>query len=214
MNLESATNDQLWNIIEDDKDCPPHLMKSIILEALDRELFDYLIFNVMERVVNRHMLHTANLDKDDLLQMGRVCIYRGASLYTTGTASFKTYAYHSILNRFLSISAFTRSNKGQALSNAHSLYNDVYEETLPSYTNVEKQVLFKIEWEEAMSKLTDHEKELISCMVRGYTQRELGKYHGVSMTTIMRRLRKAFRKINPSCPKINMQQLLMTRKVV
>ncbi|MCD7034325.1 sigma-70 family RNA polymerase sigma factor [Metabacillus sp. GX 13764] len=220
MRWELATDEQLWTIIQDDRDCPKELLEKVVEEGFARNLFDNLIKHLINKMFDRWS-EQRQFHFQDLIQLGVIGVFHAIKNYQPGKGSFKTFAYMNIKSEFTHLLDKERSEKRKVYENICSIdvqRHDDNDETFKDslidiYANVEKQALSSVFWDEQFEKLGQREKEVLQYFAEGYTLSEMAKFYNLKTTvSLHRQLHRAFNKINPGREKINLKDSgLMTR---
>lgn len=219
--LDKATDDQLWCICQHDRYVPKRLLELIVIEGLNRGLFDWLIKHVMKKII--HNLHSflfeANMSKEELMQIGRTAVYMALKNYSDDRDNtFNTFAFINIKSGFIRVIETNEAEKRKVYKRIKSLDYEVHDDNedneyyyLKDFRHdTEKEALFNIEWEQALSLLNEREKKIIQYLVKGYTLGEMAPFFNIkasSRSYLHRLLHNSFKKINPNAPKIDLHEL-------
>lgn len=182
MKWESATNEQLLTIFNEDIDCPTHLLSGAVTEAFNRKLFNDLIYWIFRNLTKNttRAKDAWSAEDDDILSMGYCGIMNALNRWEPGKTGFKTFAYMNIRTEF------TRTLEQEATQkreiNKHSISYDLelengesYLSLFPSRTNVEKEVIRKMEYEVKMEPLNKEEQTIIELFLEGYKFTEINR---------------------------------------
>ncbi|MGD7007601.1 sigma-70 family RNA polymerase sigma factor [Metabacillus sp. 84] len=221
MNLQSATNQQLWTIIQSDIDCPKDLLEQVVMEGFERNLFAYLIKHLVNKMFDRWSdLRKYHLQ--DLIQLGNIGVLKAIQNYHPGKGSFKTFAFMNIKSEYWHLINKEQSEKRKVYESICSLdvqRHDNNDETfqdslIDPFANVEKQAITQVFWDDNFSKLEEKEKQILKLFAEGYSYSEIAeKYNYKSASAILKILHKAFIKINPDREKNNLKAAgLATRR--
>lgn len=102
------------------------------------------------------------IDMEDLVQMGRIALWKAAQKYDPAKAKFSTYAYRSIYNALVK-AVKKEAAKRQAMEEFLSFHSDL---TYEHHAPIDEYL---------PSSLTDIELGAILMKHEGYTNREIGE---------------------------------------
>jgi RNA polymerase sigma factor (sigma-70 family) len=220
MNWALATDEQLWTIIADDWHVPKHLMESLAIEALNRNLFDHLIKHLINKKFDRWD-NERRYNFYDLYQIGYIGIVNAIRNYQPGKGSFKTFAYMNIRTEFNHHIEKVSSDKRKVYESILSLdvqkHDDSESDFLDSLVdysqNPERAIISKITWTENFSKLSENEKEVVELFSEGYSFNEIARMKGYNGAAFISRLfHRGAEKMNPHYVKRSVKDSgLMTR---
>lgn len=184
MRLDKATNAQLTAITKHDPDVPPSLLREVVDEMLNRNLFDGIIIRCFHIVFGsiKRMNEVHSMELEDFLQIGRTVVFQRVSTYKPGKGkSFSSFVFMAIKHKFIQHMQFLEAEKRDQ-RNEFS-YNDTEEgleiiNILPSHTNVEKQVINKITVEKMLGKLSKRQRQIVMLSLRGYIFEEIAEMLG------------------------------------
>ncbi|WP_077622026.1 sigma-70 family RNA polymerase sigma factor [Sediminibacillus massiliensis] len=221
MDCSKATNKQLWIIFQEDWDVPKELMKPLVEEAFQRNLFDNLIKHLINKMFNRFS-NMRRYHFKDLFQHGYIGVVSALKAYKPGKGSFKTFAYLTIKAEFLKLIVKENSQKREHEKDMISLNVPQHDDNETSFLdqladnnrNVEKTVLSKMYWREELNKLSPREQEVLIYFSQGYTLSEMAEMYKLkSSVSLHRQMNRAFMKLNPNRPKVSLKELgIVTRR--
>lgn len=203
MDYTKATDEQLLTIIKSDMDCPLPLLEGVVHEALDRGIFNKLIYHVFDSMFRnwRRVVNAWNIENKDLLSIGYCGVLNALRLWKPGRASFQTFVYMNIKSEFTHM-LDKENTKGRQIYKVTESYDKQtaeginFKDLMQSTENVEKYVLRKIELETALDKLTEMEKEIITYFLEGYTINDLAlNVYKKSTSFVYKRWRSALEKM-------------------
>ncbi len=214
MDWGKATNEQLWTIISEDWHVPQKHIEGIVTEGLKRNLFDYLIKHLINKMFGRWS-NERRYNFDDLYQIGYIGVVEAMKHYQAGKGSFKTWSYLKIKTEFGHHLNKLNSEKRKVYDSICSLNvqrHDENEETfLDSLIDVrldpEMVIVKKLFWEEQFEKVTDLEEQILLMFAEGYSMNEIAKelnYKGAAF--ISRLYHRGIAKINPAYEKMNVKK--------
>lgn len=180
MNTHLATDEQLFAVIKEDKECPSHLLRGIVHEALDRGLFNAIITWVFKDLTKnpKKVKQRWKMENADILSVGHCGVLAALKKWKPGNSSFKAFAFMNIRTEFVRLlereSAEKRQTDKVTFSYETKLSSgDAYFTLLSEKTNVEEIVLKKLEYEEKTKPLTDKETKVIHLFLEGYSFGEI-----------------------------------------
>ncbi|MCK1982207.1 MULTISPECIES: sigma-70 family RNA polymerase sigma factor [Peribacillus] len=179
-----ATDEQLETITKHDPDCPPSLLRKVVEEMLNRNLFDRVINSCIQGIVNvERMKNIYKLDIEDFMQMGRMEIFRAVDRFETGRGmTFSSFIFMVVKHEFGKFITILTAKK-RDLCNEFSYHAETSSETelidfFTANTNVEKYVINKMMIELLIERVTDRQKEVIMLKLEGYNDVEIGEILG------------------------------------
>jgi RNA polymerase sigma factor (sigma-70 family) len=202
MNFTLATNEQLWNIMKYDKECPLSLLEGIFREAVDRGMIQQSIIHVIKvKGIKPETNKEFGITYDDFIQIGYEGALKALREFQPGRGKFTDVLFHMIsqaIGQFFVVQR-AQKRKGNLVSYQNFLSNKS-EETMEIYLldrkmNVEKTVLTKIALEEKLKKLSDVQRETFKRYFVGYTLPEIAEQMNTKKSTVQGRLEKAFIKM-------------------
>lgn len=219
MRWELATDEQLWTILSDDWHIPEQHIEGLVNEGLNRGLFDPLVKHLINKNFSRWSPER-RYNFYDLYQLGYIGVVVALKNYKPGKGSFKTFAYMKIKTEFKHHLYKLNSEKRKVYIDQLSLDVQRHEDNegtfldslIDQQQNPEKVVLNKLFFEEALSKLTEHEKSILLLFSQGYSIREIARIKGYAgPAAISKFFHRGLKKINPSYEKKSVKSLgLMT----
>ncbi|MEN2765752.1 sigma-70 family RNA polymerase sigma factor [Ornithinibacillus xuwenensis] len=189
MKYHLATDEQLKCIFNHEKDCPTHILSGVVEEMMNRNMLNGYILYAAESV------NIKSIDDEDLLQIGLIEIHKRINKFNPGKTTPKTFAINILRNKFMNLI------KDQQLYKSAANYNKVIGESLDDYLiqspfNVERYVICKLELEQCLSFLKEHERVAMIMKNNGYKLNEIANQIGFnSDTSVAKLIRKAKRKI-------------------
>ena len=155
---------------------------NINTDAMVRK-YEPLIYSVLSKKLNRY------LGDDDLIQVGRIALWKCAKRYDPDKGRFSTYAsraiYHAMLNELskrksdVSLNATVPGEDGLE-------FQDMIEDLNQSLEGVE----LKFELVDFMKTLNQRRQEILKRKARGETRREIAKALDVSYYVVVRELKE------------------------
>jgi RNA polymerase sigma factor (sigma-70 family) len=179
---ELATNEQLLLIIKEDKDCPKQSLRGVVMESLDRGLFNKLIYWVFDNLMKdwRKTVQAWNMENEDILSMGYCGVLQALNRWEPGKSSFKSFAYMNIRSEFTH--AMDQENTKKREINKHTESYDVETsegEPVVSFfsgpVNVEKEAIRNVEYQSKMNQLTELEYKIVTLFLEGYRFSEINQ---------------------------------------
>ncbi|MGD6898621.1 hypothetical protein [Bacillus infantis] len=182
MNWDKATDEQLLLIMKEDKDCPQHLLRGVVMESLDRGLFNKLIYWIFDNLMKdwRKTVQAWNMENEDILSMGYCGVLQAINRWKPGKSSFKTFAYMNIRSEFTHVLEAENSKKREIYKVTDSYDKETSEGEplvyfIPGKVNVEKEAIRNIEYHTKMSQLTELEYTIVTLYLQGYRFSEINK---------------------------------------
>lgn len=201
MKLDLATDQQLMNIVNYDKECPNNLLLQVTEEMLKRKLWHDIIF-YSAKLVYRHVNKVLNtilfMDRNDLYQIGHIEIFKAVENFKQGKRTFKTFVIMVLKMKFAKLIRDANAQMRQ------TDFNKIYIENMDdkeqdryfnSQFNVEKYVINKMFIQEQLTKLRDVEIKAIQLELQGYGQYEISERLGFSKTYANVLLKRAYQKL-------------------
>lgn len=184
MKIHLATSKQLECIVKHDSDCSPSLLREVVEEMLNRNLFDSMINRCFQMVFGsiKRMSEVYKMDLEDFLQIGRTVVYEMIDRYKAGNGkSFSSFAFMVIKQKFSKVIAFLEFQKRDQ-RNVFS-YNDTEEgleiiNVIPNHTNIEKYVINKVTVEKMLKKLSKKQRQIVDLWLQGYIFEEIAEILG------------------------------------
>jgi RNA polymerase sigma factor (sigma-70 family) len=201
MRYELATNQQLNNIINHDKDIPTHLLGGLVLEMVKRRMWDKIINYSMNKAYRNApyvMKHILKIDMEDLIQIAHIELIEIVKTFKQGMRSFGSYAIMCLIGKFHVIHDYAEREKRKAdlnTSDIDDLPLRIQNTIFRSSANIENYVINKITIEEAWNVLRDVEKKAIILEQMGYTQEEAAEMVGLNKRSGNVILRRAYAKL-------------------
>lgn len=184
--LSKATNEQLKSIVKYDIDCPTHLLSGVVNEMLQRGLFDAAITKCIKRVVKdiKKAETFYKMEYEDLMQVGRVTVYKSISEFKPGRSSFINYIFMRVFGELTKVvrivTAKKRNPKNEMSFHQETESGEPFEWFLPdTRIDVEKQVLNKIEIEMSLEQINEHQRKVVLYRLQGFKFQEISKIMGV-----------------------------------
>lgn len=183
MKWHLATDDQLLCITNHDKDCSLNLIKGVVTEMLHRGLFDNLIYWIFKRLLKADDLAKQiwNMDTGDILSVGYCGLTNAINRWEPGKAVFKTFAYMNIRSEFVHLLESENAQKRE-IHKVTSSYDIPMDNGEPFYillsdhrTNVEKEVIRQMEYENKMQLLSCEKRKILELFLDGYKFSEINK---------------------------------------
>lgn len=174
-----------------------------------------MVYHIATKYFKGHNI----LTKEDMLQYGTIGLIKAAKTYKKDKGAFSTFAFPSIIGSIKTgyrisggtIGRRTEKDKGEA--SVISAFSDFsfkddngresaerMEAAFGLYqTGAEEEIVNRIVLKDAISKLTDKEKELIELyFFKDVKQSEMAKKYNVSQTQISRMLKRTLKKLRES----------------
>ena len=184
--FDLATDDQLITIIKHDREIPTPLLRGVVIEMLDRGMFDdmfadcaYKVTGNIEKFEQRH-----KIGLDDLAQVGRLAILDAAERFdATRGASFFTFAYMKVKRKMIREVEPLNAQKRDA-SKVVSYHDKTVKGTdfeiflVDREKNVEKYVMDKVMVEQLLDQVNDHQKRVLLYRMQGYEFKEIASLLG------------------------------------
>lgn len=184
MRLELATNKQLEAIAKHDPDCSPSLLREVVEEMLNRNLFDPMINQCARMVFGsfKRMNEVHSMALEDLLQTGRTTVFEAVELFKPGNEkAFSSFVFMVIKQRFIKVIKFLeREKRDQRNEISWSFIEDGLNllDIMPSQINIEKYVIKKITLENLLNQLTKRQREIVDLFLQEYNFEEIAEILG------------------------------------
>lgn len=184
MKIHLATNKQLEFIVKHDSDCSSSLLREVVEEMLNRNLFDSMINRCFQVVFGsiKRINELYKMDLEDFLQIGRTCIFEAINRFKSGRGkAFSSFAFMVVKHKFCKYIAFLEAEKRDQ-RNEFS-WNDTEEgldlmDIMPSYINIEKYVINKVTVEKMLNKLSERQRQIADLWLQGYIFEEIAEILG------------------------------------
>lgn len=185
MRYENATDTQLNNIFNHDKDCPTNLLVGVVQEMMNRKLLNYYIRYSIKSIKNLHnVLRTIlKMEFDDLMQIGLITINEQAQKFRPGNRTPKTYFIMCLVSKFMKLLRDAKADKRSANTFTYdyeTLDEKIQDALFRSPENIERYVINKLEVESYLSRLSEKERQAIIWLNEGYPQSTISKWLGYS----------------------------------
>ena len=155
---------------------------NINTDAMVRK-YEPLIYSVLSKKLNRY------LGDDDLIQVGRIALWKCAKRYDPDKGRFSTYAYRAIYHAMLNELSKRKSDVSlnTTVPGEDGLeFQDMIEDLNQSLEGVE----LKFELVDFMKTLNQRRQEILKRKARGETRREIAKALDVSYYVVVRELKE------------------------
>jgi len=201
MDWTKATNEQLMVIANDDKDCPPSLLRELAVEMITRKMWDSIICYAGKqayRNLNYTLEHGLKMAYEEFIHIGHIEIMRVVDKFQTGMRTFKTYVIMCLIAKFKKMKRDAEAEKRVAnigTKDVDRLDEKVRDKIFQSPVNVEKQVIDKVMIESAWNVLREVEKKAILLEQQGYEQYEIAEMLGVHKRYGNVLLKRAYNKL-------------------
>lgn len=212
MDWTKATDEQLKNIISNDKDCPTHLLSGVVTEMLNRNLLDRLAYRVIIKRFRRIeiAINVLKTTEEDLMQFCRMKIFESVNKYKQGLSCFLYLAFRYLISELRGLEVKAKAEKRKIYdsllsSDAEMESGEFFINFFPSNMNVEREVIRKISLEEKLGPLSEQEKRTLLLYVKGYCMEEIAEIEHISKSGVSRRMKKITQKI--SGKEINLSNL-------
>jgi RNA polymerase sigma factor (sigma-70 family) len=184
MKWECATDNQLWNIVKYDKDCPTALLSGVAIEMIKRNLWDTVTVYAARKVfknVSFVLEQRLKMDLEELKQIANIEIFKRIKTFLPGMRTLKTYVIMCLISKFGKMLRDVhvekrRSNIGT--KSVDKLPEDLQTRIFRSRENVEKKVINKIMIQNGIEKLKERERQAIYLTIQGYQQYEIAAMLG------------------------------------
>jgi len=131
---------------------------------------------------------------DELVGRGWEAIARAMLRWEPGKSSFISYMFLNVKSKQLKYFKYIHNEKRKHHGEymfylGHHQSEDTslkFEDMLPDFHNVEKEVIWKITLENCMANMSDRDKRIVTMRMRGYSETEITKVFGLSQTRVNR----------------------------
>jgi RNA polymerase sigma factor (sigma-70 family) len=197
MKWELATNQQLKTIIDNDKDIPTPLLSGVVLEMIQRNMWEQIIFYSARKAYRNYSYVIENIlrmDFEEFIQIAHIELLEVVKKFQPGMRTFKTYAIMCLIGKFTVLLQNATAKKRASNINTYNV-DTIPSSVFQSTENVEKYVINKITIEEAWDVLRDIEKQAITLEYLGYTKQELAVMLGFKARSGKTILSRAYAKL-------------------
>lgn len=184
MKIYLATDNQLEAIAKHDPDCSPFLLREVVEEMLNRNLFDGMINQCARMVFGsiKRMNEVHSMTLDDLLQTGRTAVFEGIELFKAGNdKTFSSFVFTFIKQRFIECIKFLEREKRDQRNEVKETETEEglnMFDLMPSYINIEKYVIKKITLENLLNQLTKRQRQIVDLFLQDYNFDEIAEILG------------------------------------
>lgn len=204
MKWNLATDEQLLTICKHDKDCPLSLMREVVTEMLNRNMFDALIRDRVHYYY-KDMKKTEQWQKmglDDFMQFGRMEVFKALNRFEPGRGhAFFSFAFlrvSSELCKLMSSQQMQKRDAKKVLSmhqetdKGDDFSNYFFDEKM----NVEKYVINKVLVEQLLERVNERQRKVVLLRMAGYENQEIAEIIGEgSASSISQSFKYAKRKM-------------------
>jgi RNA polymerase sigma factor (sigma-70 family) len=184
MEWELATDNQLWNIVKYDKDCPAALLSGVAIEMIKRNLWDTVTVYAARKVFKNVpfvLEQRLKMDLEELKQIANIEIAIRIRTFIPGMRTLKTYVIMCLVSKFGKMLRDVhvekrRSNIGN--KSVDKLPEELQTRIFRSHENVEKKVINKIIIQDGLERLSERERQAIYLVTQGYQQYEIATMLG------------------------------------
>lgn len=184
MKIHLATEKQLEAIAKHDPDCSPSLLREVVEEMLNRNLFDRMINQCFQTVFGsvKRMNEVHSLELEDFLQIGRTSVFEAIKKFIPGKGkAFSSFAYMVIKQKFVECIKFLEAAKRDQRNEFREIETEEglnILDLMPSYINIEKYVIKKITLENLLKKLTKRQRQIVDLFLQDYNFDEIAEILG------------------------------------
>lgn len=185
MKWHLATNEQLMNIANNDKDCPPSLLKELAVEMIKRKLWDGIVCYAGKqayRNLNYTLEYGLKMTHEEFIHIAHIEIMRVIEKFQTGMRTLKTYVIMCLIAKFKKMKRDAEAEIRKAnigTKDVDRLEEKMQAKLFQSPVNVERTVINKVMIEGSWHVLRDIEKRAILLEQQGYEQYEIAEMIGV-----------------------------------
>lgn len=181
-----------WSFMQKDNksvSCPASQSEDEFIKKVksgDRSSFSYLAELYSDKIeAIAYGFSTSSAEHDDLVQEGRIALYKAACAYDFRSSSFSTFATVCIRNRMLNW--LENVNKDSVSLPLSSVEETALVKKAVSENSFEDTVILKSTLAEVISfsekSLSDFEKRVFSLYIMGYTIKEISAELSISKKT-------------------------------
>lgn len=203
MKLELATNKQLITIMNYDRECPPSLMKLVIVEMLERGILESWVIRYSKKYFGYMKKGQVKmwLEDSDVIQLGYIGIWKALEKYKQGKSSFATfsecYMNTEWQNHLAKFNSQKRTTDREHVSSDVFINEDgdTLADLLPSRENVEKTVLMKVYFENQLNLLSPLQRTAVLGHLKGFQNQEIAKRLKKPRQSVDRAFQRAMEKM-------------------
>lgn len=201
MKWHLATDEQLIVIANNDKDCPPSLLRELAIEMITRKMWDSIICYAGKqayRNLNYTLEHGLKMSYEEFIHIAHIEIMRVVEKFQTGMRTFKTYVIMCLISKFKKMKRDAEAEKRLAnigTKDVDRLNEKLNNKIFQSPVNVEKHVINKVMIDSAWNVLREVEKKAILLEQQGYEQYEIAEMLGVHKRYGNVLLKRAYNKL-------------------
>lgn len=191
MDWTKASDKQLWTIAKYDPYCPPSLLRGVVIEMLNRGLWDRIINSCIHKQLKdvTQISQVFKLDAEDFYQIGRLAVYQSLDVFDPSRGKpFHQFVYLKVKNKIWTFFEWAQSQKRDArkvVSYHAKAKEDEFETFLPDKVNVERYVINKVTLEQLMKRISPHQKNVLNLRLKGFTFAEIAEILGRGTTSTM-----------------------------
>ncbi|CAH0186870.1 sigma-70 family RNA polymerase sigma factor [Peribacillus simplex] len=184
MKIHLATNKQLECIVKHDSDCSPSLLREVVEEMLNRNLFDSMINRCFQMVFGsiKRMNEVHSMELADFLQIGRTSVFEALEMFKPGKEkAFFSFAFLVIKQKFIKCIKFLEREKRDQRNEVREFETEEglnILDLMPSYINIEKYVIKKLTLENLLNKLTKRQRQIVDLFLQDYNFEEIAEILG------------------------------------
>lgn len=145
--------------------------------------YEPLVYSIVSKKLHEH------IGDEDLIQVGRIALWRCAKRYDPDRGKFSTYAYKAIYHAMLKELS---KRKGETSLNAPVADEDELElqDTIADLKQTMEGVELRFELTDFMQTLTPRRKKILKLKAKGMTRKEIMTILGVSEDIIFYEMKK------------------------
>ena len=169
-----------------------------------------LIYHVLAKIIHRSDL----VSDDDIIQCGRLGIFKAWKYYDSSTSSWSTYVIQVMKNEILMELRKRNNSKNFFYSNCDHL-NRIIEDGRGGACELQDLLIFEDHsfdaiisehgkiWNMIYDSLSTRDKKIIHLMDLNYTQKEIGEILGISQSYASRLIRMLKKKVKKKWKEMN-----------
>jgi RNA polymerase sigma factor (sigma-70 family) len=194
MDYTKASNQQLKVILSEDRELPPYLLLGAVEEAIRRDLYHYLIINLITKFFKSTFVAEKMTDSslEDLIQDCYVEMHKNIKYYKHG--SYIYFWMRCIKTKLISLVTTAKAEKRKINELKSSLYDKENQKEVIQIVadeNVERKVVNSVYLDYLFQFVTQRQLEVLQLMKKGYSRTDVADLLGLSSKTVEKRFHDA-----------------------
>jgi RNA polymerase sigma factor (sigma-70 family) len=194
MDYTKASNQQLKVILSEDRELPPYLLLGAVEEAIRRDIYHYLIINLITKFFKSTFVAEKMTDTslDDLIQVCYIEMHRNIKYYKHG--SYIYFWMRCIRTKLIDVVQKAKAEKRKINQLKSSLYDRENENEVIQIVadeNVERKVVNSLYLDYLFQFVSKKQLEVLQLMKKGYSRPDVAEILGMSHDAVEKRFHDA-----------------------